>query len=86
MSNKYAKNGVPVFVHATKVWLMNRDQTNTVIMTDLIDKMNDLVRSDYHAKCVDGEGGCQGWNKVDNCSPQIALSKSVRALSSEINR
>ena len=61
-------------------------QTNAVITVNLIDKVDNLVRSDCHVRLqmlaakvdvVDNEGG------ADNCSRQIALSESVHALDSE---
>ncbi|GFW79766.1 hypothetical protein TNCV_2589861 [Trichonephila clavipes] len=33
---------------AVRVWVMTRGQANTVITSDLIDKVDDLVRSDRH--------------------------------------
>ena len=38
---------MPIYVQAAKVWLMTR-QANTAIAADLIDKVDDTVRSDCH--------------------------------------
>ncbi|GFY78868.1 HTH_48 domain-containing protein [Trichonephila inaurata madagascariensis] len=59
---------------------------NTVITSDLIDKVDDLVRHDRsacHITNVGAEGGCQLWNRVDNCSRQVAISEGVCRLGSE---
>ncbi|GFW61108.1 HTH_48 domain-containing protein [Trichonephila clavipes] len=57
---------------------------NTVIPSDLIDKVDDLVRrSACHIEKVGAEGGCQLWNRVDNCSRQVAISEDVCRLGSE---
>ena len=51
-------------------------QANTVITVDLIDKMDDLVRSDSHmtTRMLEENGGCQSWNSVHSSLLEIALS------------
>ena len=86
MSNKHVKKCSAPFRAGNKSLVndLRPIQANTVIKANLVDKVDDLVRNDCHVKCIDGEGGCQRWNRIDSCLPQTALSESVRALGSEV--
>ena len=52
------------------------DQANSVITADLIDMVDNLVRSDCHIVYFGGEGRCQHWNSVGNCSWEIGFQSN----------